>query len=131
MKLSEYKSVYEDASAQVSDITRQMALAGIAIIWIFRQTEPTDKIICPELITPLLFFISTLFLDLSQYIYKTIAWYIFFRTNEKKNKITSDPFLQASTLINKPTWLCFWLKVISLVVGYVLVFIFLFNKMFN
>jgi hypothetical protein len=131
MKLSDYKTVYEEASAQVSDITRQMSLAGIAIIWIFRQADQSDKIICQELIPPLIFFALTLIFDLLQYIYKTIAWYVFFRTNEKKNKTNTDPSLLAKPIINRPTWACFWIKIISLITGYVFLFIFLFNKLFT
>jgi len=36
MKLSEYKKVSDANTAKTSDITRQLALAGVAIIWIFR-----------------------------------------------------------------------------------------------
>lgn len=131
-KLSHYKDTYEQASGKVSDITRQMALAGIAIVWIFRQTEPSDGIICRELILPLILYVATLFFDILQYLYTTIAWYWFFRINEKKNyPKNSDPNIRAKPCRNYPTWCLFYLKVISLIIGYLFVFNFLFDKLFN
>jgi hypothetical protein len=130
-KLSDYKVVYEEASSKVSDLTRQMALAGIAIIWIFRQPDTSEKIICKELLTPLIFFISTLSFDILQYIYKTIAWAIFFRIKEKKTKKQDpDPPMQARPIMNLPTWILFFLKVICLLIGYILIFNYLFDKLF-
>ncbi|MFH0843715.1 MAG: hypothetical protein V1903_14010 [Bacteroidota bacterium] len=129
-KLSDYKIVYEEASLKVSDLTRQMALAGIAIIWIFRQTDQQNQLICKELIPPLLLFVTTLTFDILQYIYKTIAWYIFFRNREKKvKKKNPDPLTQAKPIMNRPAWICFWIKVISLITGYILIFVYLFDKL--
>lgn len=128
-KLSDYKTVYEEASSKVSDLTRQMALAGIAIIWIFRQPDLNGKIICSELVPPLIFFVASLSLDILQYIYKTIAWWIFFRINElKKKRKDIDPPIQANPVMNLPTWSFFFLKVVCLIIAYILIFIFLFDK---
>lgn len=129
-KLSDYKLTYEEASSKVSDLTRQMALAGIAIIWIFRQTDLSGQIICKELIPPLIFFILSLTFDILQYIYKTVAWYLFFRTREKKTKKKNpDPMTQAKPIMNLPTWILFSSKVVSLIIGYIMIFIYLFDKL--
>ena len=129
-RLSDYKLTYEEASSKVSDLSRQMALAGIAIIWIFRQTDLSGQIICKELIPPLFSFILTLTFDILQYIYKTVAWYIFFRTREKKiNKKNPDPTTQANPIINLPTWILFGSKIVSLIIGYIMIFIYLFDKL--
>lgn len=103
-KLSDYKATYEEASGKVSDLTRQMALAGIAIVWIFRQPDVQANIICKELIPPLLFFITSLTFDILQYIYKTVAWAIFFRTKENQTKKKNpDPPMTANPIMNYPT----------------------------
>jgi hypothetical protein len=129
-KLSDYKLTYEEASSKVSDLTRQMALAGIAIIWIFRQPDSSDKIICEGLIPPLIFFVFTLTFDILQYIYKTVAWAIFFRTKEKKaKKKNPDPPMQANPIMNLPTWILFASKVVCLLLGYILIFTYLFDKL--
>lgn len=130
-KLSDYKQTYEEASSKVSDLSRQMAFAGIAIIWIFRQTDQSEQLICKELIPPLIFFIITLAFDILQYIYKTIAWYIFYRIREKKTtKKNPDPLTQAKPIMNRPTWIFFWTKVVSLITGYIMIFMYLFDKLF-
>jgi hypothetical protein len=130
-KLSDYKNTYEDASSKVSDITRQMALAGIAIIWIFKQPDTAGKLLSKDLILPLITFGFTLTCDILQYIYKTIAWYRFWRRHEKAAKLDNpDPPVQANNWMNTPTWILFWFKVGGLIFGYILIFIFLFHKMF-
>jgi len=130
-KLSDYKATYEEASGKVSDLTRQMALAGIAIVWIFRQPDVQANIICKELIPPLLFFITSLTFDILQYIYKTVAWAIFFRTKENQTKKKNpDPPMTANPIMNYPTWTLFALKVIFLIIGYIFIFIYLFDKLF-
>ena len=129
-KLSDYKLVYEEASLKVSDLTRQMALAGIAIIWIFRQSDKPDLVICKQLLPPLILFVTTLSFDITQYVYKTIAWYVFYRKKEKKiKKKNPNPPTQAKPNINRPTWICFWIKVTTLIIGYIFIFIYLFHKL--
>lgn len=50
MKISDYKSVYEGFSSKLSDLNRQIAFAGIAIIWIFKKTNGETTLINSELI---------------------------------------------------------------------------------
>jgi hypothetical protein len=131
-KVSDYRNTYEEASSKVSDITRQMALAGISIIWIFKQPDTAGKLLSKDLILPLISFGFTLTCDILQYIYKTIAWYCFYRMHEKKvdPNVDPDPPLQANIRMNRPSWILFWFKVVGLIFGYILIFIFLFHKMF-
>jgi sugar/nucleoside kinase (ribokinase family) len=37
MKLSEVRDAYETLSGKASEIARQLSLAGIAVIWIFKS----------------------------------------------------------------------------------------------
>ena len=39
MKLSDYRETYYEFSGKASDVTRQLAFAGIAIVWIFKIEE--------------------------------------------------------------------------------------------
>ena len=39
MKIHELRSTYYEASGKVSDISRQLAFAGIAVIWVLRVEQ--------------------------------------------------------------------------------------------
>ncbi len=123
MKLKEYKEEYKWFSGQLSDNTRKLAFAGIAIVWIFKQ-EKNGTFILPSLLKlAILMFVITLSFDLLQYIYQTIVWGIFHRYHEKK--IAENSELKAPIYFNWPAIAFFWSKVIVLVIGYILVLKFL------
>lgn len=114
--LSAYRSDYFTASKQLSDITRNMALSGIAIIWLFNRIEiskePTNAIkqtisLPNELHLPLFLIILVLCLDFLQYLWQTISLKAFYddklkdeeseynqlSTDEAKEKFEKDPKL--------------------------------------
>ena len=45
MKFEEYKKDSYEFSKSTSDLVRQFAFAGIAIIWIFKYQKPIDHLI--------------------------------------------------------------------------------------
>lgn len=128
MKLEEYKKDSYEFSKQTSELIRQFAFAGIAIVWIFKFEKPEQHLLPQDLITPLLFFVSTLCFDLLQYLIPTIIWTIFFRYYEKKNRGNTSKEIKASGLLSLPGWICFFGKTISLILGFYLIVTFLINK---
>ena len=125
MKVKDFKKDYQEFSGKLSDNTRKLAFAGIAIVWIFKQEKEGTFIFPGELKLAMLMFVITLSFDLLQYIYQTIVWGTFHRYYEKKLK-SEDSELTAPPYFNWPADVFFWLKVIALVVGYGLVLRFLF-----
>lgn len=80
MKLSEARDFYYFYTGKTSEIVRQLALAGIAVIWIFK----TGQVQLPaELILPLILIALTLVLDLFQYFVAATTWGIYSRWQEK------------------------------------------------
>jgi len=123
MKVKDYKKVYQEFSGKLSDNTRKLAFAGIAIVWIFKQGK-NGTFILPDLLKlAILMFVITLSFDLLQYIYQTIIWGFFHRYYE--TKFSEDYELTASKYFNWPAIIFFWSKVIVLVAGYVFVLKFL------
>ena len=105
MKLSEYKSDAYYFSGKASDITRQLSFAGIAVIWIFRQTDQTSQIIPERLLLPLILFVLALCCDLIQYVYSAIVWHVFHRYHEHHlKKDDPDPDILASNSLNYTSW---------------------------
>jgi hypothetical protein len=56
MKVEEYWKISNEFSGKASDISRQLAFAAIAVIWLFKIDTPTGNItIPPDLILARLF----------------------------------------------------------------------------
>ncbi|MGA2669453.1 MAG: hypothetical protein ABSF32_11160 [Ignavibacteria bacterium] len=132
MKLSEFKADSYFYSSKVSDICRQLAFAGIAVIWIFKNTDGVIPVIADSLVKPLFLFAVSLAFDLLQYISGTIVWTIFFRINEKglSDVAKDDKELSASIWWSSPIWLFFGLKIITVAIGFSLLIDFLLKKLY-
>ena len=123
MKVKDYKEDYYEFSGKLSDNSRKLAFAGIAIVCIFKQ-EKEGLLDLPDLLKlAMLMFAVTLSFDLLQYICQTIIWGSFHRYNEKR--FSEDYELTAPKYFNWPAIFFFGSKVIALVAGYVLVLKFL------
>lgn len=105
----------KDYSKQVSDIVRQMALAGIAVAWMFKATNvdaPTQ--IERGLALPVLACMAALTLDFLQYLYGAIAWRAFNRYYERRGKTPTD----APVGIVRPITFFWSAKVVAILVAY-------------
>jgi len=125
MKLKDFKEESYYFTGKLSEINRQLAFAGIAIIWIFKNTTEGTFKLPYELLIPATLLVASLAADLLQYIYQALAWSIFHRYHEKKKKEDED-FL-APISMNYASWGLFILKVFFTVTAYILILIFLQN----
>lgn len=133
MKLSEYKKKGEEFTSKASEITRQLAFAGIIIIWIFRISTNAATSLPKFLVFPLIGLALTLLFDLLQYFVGGQIWRGFYKEEEKKAKehFKQDPSyaLDPETKHHrkKNTWIeiFYLLKVILLIASFVLLIIFL------
>lgn len=117
MKLKEYKKDYQDFSSKLSDNSRKLAFAGIAVIWIFKQEIDGEILLPDKLKLAMLMFVLTLLFDLFQYIYQTSVWGGFHRFYEKRLD-SEDSEITASKYFNWPALVFFWLKIVTLAFGY-------------
>lgn len=117
---------YEDFTSRLSDLTRQLAFAGIAVAWIFKgQGKPSASgdavpMLSQDLILALALFAICLLLDYSQYLFASIVWRLYARSREKEFDREGVPIDQDFSHPNWLTWLYtpfFWLKVAALGVG--------------
>lgn len=102
--LSDFLEDTKEFSSKASDVSRQLAFAGIAVVWIYKNPDSSPTIVKPELVLPLLLWVISLGLDLIQYFFASLSWYIFFHIkqylfNNNKLKKTDD--------ITAPYWLDF------------------------
>lgn len=124
MKVQTARDCYQESTAKASDIVRQLALAGIAVVWIFKVG--TGIYIFPSsLLSALEWFCITLGLDLAQYVVKAATWGIFQRMKERQLQAAGiDPEGESpSATFDAPIWFnwapiyLFWGKCSALVVG--------------
>lgn len=133
MDLAGAKTEYYNRSGKASDINRQLALAGVAFVWIFSggNTSTGVKLHIPDdLLRVGLILVVALALDLLQYVWGAASWGIFRRRHEKRirQKLESDNFL-APSWMNWPTLFFFWTKLIAVVVAYAFLGVALNNRL--
>lgn len=130
MKLSGIREAYEELSGKLSSIVRQLAFAGIGIIWIFRMTNSDNSIsISKDFSLPLILLVLTLILDVLQYFISTVIWHSFYHINYRKNP-NEDREMNENESWNIPCWVIFYFKVVVLITAYIFLFIYLWKILF-
>ncbi len=132
MRLDDYKKEFYEFSAKASDTSRAAAFGGIAIIWVFRITTATVPQLPKELLIPLSLFTAALGFDLLHYTIATIIWGFFHRINEMRlRNPTNNPNLAHPSYLSLPIWTLFFLKIASVLVGYVTLLNFIWRLWFK
>ena len=114
----EYKNWYERCSLKLGDISRNVAFAGIGLIWVFSKSAGdapiTASAIPPELVLPAVLLVASLGLDMLQYLYQTAETYGHFRWMKWKN----IEELKHRDCWAIPSWILWGLKVGSVIGAY-------------
>lgn len=124
MELSKYNEKANSFSKSASDIVRQLALAGIAIVWIFKNDSKTD-ILPTELDKAVFCFIVTLALDFLHYFVMSLILKGFFRYHEQKGTVGDILF---KWYLNAPGYILYISKIIACSIAYYFVLSFLLDK---
>jgi len=119
MKLNDAREFYYFHSGKTSELVRQLALAGIAVIWLFKYEVIGVTKVPADLLLPLMLIVLGLALDLLQYTVATVVWGVFHRMKERSG-VSEDADFTAPPKINWPAIALFWLKVTSIAIAYVL-----------
>ena len=119
MKIFEIRDAYYQASGKVSEIVRQLSLAGIAVIWVFRIGGENSGGVryTSDSLWALGLLVAALGADLMQYVYNTLLWGWLNRRYWKKYK-NNERDVDVSEWVNWATLLLFWIKVIFALVAY-------------
>lgn len=130
MKLSEIREDYEELSGLLSKFNRQLAFAGIGIVWLFRTTDTLGKTsIDTEMLTPILCFVISFGFDLLQYLWQSYAWYIFYWYKRKKGCKEEDE-MNEPEWPNVIAWILFTVKVAALIAAYIHLGLYLYSLLF-
>lgn len=123
MKLEEIRKDYEDLSRTFSSTVRSLAISGIAISWLFMSKGDINAMKF-VLIAALSFFIITLFADLIQNYQLSLTWYSYYvLMKEKFGKHENDEVKEPEQK-NNLGWLLYKAKLWTLILGYILIFVY-------
>jgi hypothetical protein len=113
-------------TTKVSEITRNLGLAGLGIIWVFKTDVGGRLIVPPDLFLPGLLLVLSLAFDLLQYVVSAEAWIRITMKNEdaKINEFTVPPW------INHFGTLFYWLKILAVGAAYFFLMRFLARQVF-
>jgi hypothetical protein len=125
----------DEATAKVSELARNLGLGAIAIVWIFKNPEGAKVLLPAKILSWALFLaVSSLGLDLLQYIFRSITLHNFFAKKEAEYDAGQLTEEQASDL-HTPQYIIvgsdiFWrVKILSVVLSYLLISIFLLSRL--
>jgi hypothetical protein len=117
VKLQDYRDDFYTFSGKASDISRQLAFAGIAIIWLFKKDALPALSIPHELLVPGILILFSLALDLFHYCLASLIWRLYYRSKEKSGT-SEDEELQHSVWLERPLWFLFVAKIILVLLAY-------------
>jgi hypothetical protein len=118
MRLPDARDLYYFYSGKTSDIVRQLGLAGIAVVWLFKQEVGGAPKVSEPLLLPLALIVLGLALDLLHYAVATAIWGSYQRLKERGGVGEDDEF-KAPRQLNWPGLTFFWLKVVAIATAYV------------
>lgn len=128
MKLADCLKAYQYNSGQASTNVRQLALAALGAIWLFKNTDAGGSIALPlHLWWVGGISIAALFFDFVQYLWNAAAWGGFHRKQELRGMDENTDFL-APRWINWTGNGFFIVKVFCTALSYILLLIFLVTK---
>jgi hypothetical protein len=127
VKLENTRENYSFHTGKTSDIIRQVGLAGIAVVWVFKAEVGGKQTVPRELLLAALLIVVSLALDLLHYMTGSLVWGIYNRYKENQNTAQDDEFT-APRQINWPTIALFWLKTLVMITAYGFIFHFLYNR---
>lgn len=119
MKKKDSQEYYNYNTGKVSDIARQLGLAGIALIWIFKAgTGPGGVGKIPEALQlPLFLIVLGLSFDFLQYLAASLFWGLY-NTWGRPKKAKPDDEFEAPSQINWPAIFFYWGKVVAIGAAY-------------
>jgi len=118
VKLADYRADFYIFSGKASDLCRQLAFAGIALIWVFRANGLNGPTLPDTLTWPAALIVLALTFDLAHYLVASCIWRWFYRTKEKAKVSESDDTIYHDPALETPIWLLFIFKIAAVAAAY-------------
>ncbi|MER7568345.1 hypothetical protein ABTZ93_36110 [Streptomyces sp. NPDC097941] len=132
MLLEKGRAAYYDSSGTTSSIIRQLALAGIAVVWLLAGGLQKDGVHLTQILLAAgLLIVISLFLDLAQYVWTTACLAVWVWSKERKARKELQPGEDANVdekeIGDAPSavlpimWVLFYLKAAATATAYILI----------
>ena len=121
MKLSTARENYYVLSGSASNSARQIAFAGIAIVWALNKPTDVSPIgLDRPLVWSCIWFALCLLSDLLQYLVGAALWSHYSRRKEKelRDRLSEDPEIDPPRELNWPGLFFYYLKATFVTTGY-------------
>lgn len=118
MSLDKCWNSFDSNTESASKIARQLAFAGIAVVWIFTIRDGGSVTMSDKLLWPSLIFVVALAADFMQYIAGSLVWFFYARHKEKKFGANFEGELTWNPKVNYIGFTFFWMKCVLVMLGY-------------
>ena len=123
MKLKDVRDASRAYTVQASALVRQLAITGVAVLWIFKDKD--QNILPSSTVWPIILLISSLFLDLLQYSLGGIIWKLFADQEFKRTCANEETDVDIPDGKANIIYIIYYAKIVVLVIAYVGLFNFL------
>lgn len=116
MNITDLKNAKDAYTSRASDVVRQFAFAGIAVVWLLKTADPAEPI--PQDLIPILaLFGFALACDLLQYAVSSAIWVIYYRRKLGEHLAETTEFKEPSW-ITAPAYTLFIFKVVVALIAW-------------
>jgi hypothetical protein len=117
VKRSEADAEYAFYTGKASDLVRQLALGGFAVIWLFKTDTTSGPTVPEDFRVTAVFLLASLAADFAQYAVSAPLWHWFKRKLELDGLKPDDTFTAPDWLYYAPDAL-FYVKLVALALAY-------------
>jgi hypothetical protein len=117
MEFKDFRADYYFFTGKASDIARQLALAGLAVVWIFKIQQGVTVTLPRPLLSPAIMFVGALGLDLLHYVFASMVWGAFTQWHRWQKRQEEDEVQEVGWL-NVPAICLYWGKLALVCIGY-------------
>lgn len=116
MKIADARAFYFDYAEKFNDRLRTLAMTGIGIIWVFKESNPTGSWIPGALLSPGVLLVAALALDVLQQAYGMLAWRFVAGKGEGD---APDRQIQPARWLDWPTMTMFYARMLLVFAAYI------------
>ena len=127
MKFKECWDQYRFYTGKTSELSRQVAFAGIALIWVFKIESDSGARVPEALVLPGALLALALACDILQYASGSLAWFFFNRSKERAG-VSLDEDVLSPPWMHWPAQFFFVAKVVIVAAAYFLIFAYLIQE---
>src|SRR5438876_599158 len=122
MKIADARAFYFDYAEKFNDRLRTLAMTGIGIIWVFKESNQTSSWIPKALLSPGILLVAALAFDVLQQAYGMLAWRF---VAGKGEGYVAERQIETPRWLDWPTMTMFYARMLLVFAAYIWLFAYL------